>query len=144
MGTFYATFLSLSILTTLLALHLCPSTAADISYPDVPVANRPLNNFTFSPGTLIIPMANHQTENVNVPNKCVAGLFNLHVYGFLVRLLYANVPLYWAIRGNKEYNGVDFSAVVARVCSHITLETFFFFWLCHVRLNISPFSFSTD
>ncbi|MDG1399075.1 MAG: hypothetical protein P8P88_11880, partial [Polaribacter sp.] len=58
---------------------------------------------TFDSGTLIIPMDNSLQAS--------GGDFNLKVYGLIVHLLHADIPLKWSIASNKSKNGKDFSAI---------------------------------
>lgn len=58
-------------------------------------------------GSLVIPMDN-TLQNVG-------AVFNLKSYGAVERLLWAGVPVKWAIQQGKAKDGVDFTATAARI-----------------------------
>jgi len=41
--------------------------------------------------------------------------FNFNAYGFVVRLLHADIPVYWAIAAGKEKDEADFSALASEI-----------------------------
>ncbi len=57
-------------------------------------------------GSLVIGMDNS--------TQAVPGRFNLKSYGLVNKLLQAGIPVKWAIRSGKLYNGIDFTATVQR------------------------------
>ena len=61
---------------------------------------------TFEPGSLIIPMdTDYQDE----------GMFR--AYGLVYQLRSNDVPVRWAIRGDKDHEGTDFSAAATDLAS---------------------------
>jgi len=88
------------ILPSVVAVCRKSGTSPDLPYP-------PSTMKTFQPGTWIVPMDNKQSDS--------KGNFNLAAYGFLYRCLWADVPVYWIIKGCKEVDGVDFTASVRKV-----------------------------
>jgi len=75
------------------------------SSPDLPYP--PSTMKTFQPGTWIVPMDNKQYDS--------NGNFNLAAYGFIYRCLWADVDVYWIIKGCKGVDGVDFTASARKV-----------------------------
>jgi hypothetical protein len=105
-------------LTLAVAFLLCATLALAQVYPDLPPPSgeqRPTNMLAFSVGSLIIDMGDRQIENTYVADQTLQGEFNLKVYGYAVRLLHSNIPLYWAIAANKPKDGVDFIAQSHRI-----------------------------
>ena len=58
---------------------------------------------TFPIGTLVVAMDNILQED--------EGDFNEYSYGLIVRLLYEDIPVKWAISSNKLKDGIDFDEV---------------------------------
>ena len=58
-------------------------------------------------GSLVIPMDNDKQN--------IGAVFNLKAYGAVVRLLWDEVPVRWAIRAGKAKDGFDFSATAQRI-----------------------------
>jgi len=58
-------------------------------------------------GSLVIPMDNTLQGS--------GSLFNLRAYGMVERLLWAGIPVKWAIMPGKAKDGVDFSATAQRI-----------------------------
>ncbi|HYO64114.1 MAG TPA: right-handed parallel beta-helix repeat-containing protein [Pyrinomonadaceae bacterium] len=58
-------------------------------------------------GSLVIPMDNSL--------QAIGAPFNLRAYGLVERLLWAGVPVKWAIAAGKAKDGVDFTATAARI-----------------------------
>lgn len=58
-------------------------------------------------GSLVIPMDNTLQAS--------GGLFNLRAYGMVERLLWAGIPVKWAIMPGKVKDGVDFTATAQRI-----------------------------
>lgn len=110
-----------SLLFLLLSVVFCSLVVDDVTaqiFPDVPPPSgqtRPPNMLPFKAGSLIIDMGDRQIEGTSVHGKSVAGLFNLHAYGYAVHLLHNGVPLFWAIRSNKAMDEADFTASTQRV-----------------------------
>ena len=69
----------------------------------------PPNIESFDIGALVIPMDN------NYQNLGSVSDFNLKAYGLITRLLYANIPLKWAIKSGKVKDGIDFTALTRQV-----------------------------
>jgi len=83
-------------------LAVCKKTG---SSPDLPYPPSIMKKF--QPGAWLIPMDDKQTDS--------KGNFNLAAYGFIFRCLWADIDVYWVIRGCKEVDGVDFTASVRKV-----------------------------
>ncbi|HEX8293229.1 MAG TPA: hypothetical protein VF570_15820, partial [Pyrinomonadaceae bacterium] len=58
-------------------------------------------------GSLVIPMDNTLQAS--------GGLFNLRAYGMVERLLWAGIPVKWAIMPGKAKDGTDFTAAAQRI-----------------------------
>eukprot|EP01088_Endostelium_zonatum_P022103 TRINITY_DN91_c0_g2_i1.p1 TRINITY_DN91_c0_g2~~TRINITY_DN91_c0_g2_i1.p1 ORF type:complete len:939 (-),score=172.36 TRINITY_DN91_c0_g2_i1:111-2927(-) len=78
-----------------------------LNAPDLPGFQ---SNFrTIPAGSLIIPMdPSTQTLDTNT------GFISLLPYGLVIRTLYSNVSVSWAIATGKQLSGADFSAVTSR------------------------------
>jgi len=127
--------------------------SAQTYFPDLPAGgSRPPSYVKFAAGSLVIDMGTKQIENTSINATSVANLFNLYAYGnfsrvffkktifssplgftfssfkgFAVRLLHANVPLYWAIASNKAKDAVDFTAMSQRVRALRLIDLLCFF-----------------
>jgi uncharacterized repeat protein (TIGR01451 family)/fimbrial isopeptide formation D2 family protein len=92
-----------ALLLGLLAL-VRPLAAQDLPNP-------PPNFQVIPAGSLVIPMDNAlQNEG---------ALFNLRAYGLASHLLNNDIPLKWAIRTGKAKDGVDFTAMAARIAPDV-------------------------
>lgn len=67
----------------------------------------------FNSGSLIIAMDNDKQGSATGCSN--SEPFNLRAYGLAVRLLYANIPLKWAIANKTNKDGADFSANATRI-----------------------------
>jgi len=76
--------------------------------PDADLASPPANIELVEAGSLIIPMDN-DLQNAGL------SYFNIRSYGMIQRLLYADIPVKWAIRSGKGKDGVDFTAYAQRI-----------------------------
>jgi len=91
---FVATLLSL-VVPALLPPHVEAQNAGGATLELIPA------------GSLVIPMDNTLQAS--------GGLFNLKSYGAVERLLWAGVPVKWAIATGKAKDGIDFTATAQRV-----------------------------
>jgi hypothetical protein len=80
-------------------------------FPDLPCANRPLNLEEFSSCTVLVPLdfATHVgTPSLWGQSIGSQAVFNLKVYGLIVKTLWSDIPLRWIIKSRKRHGDVDF------------------------------------
>lgn len=87
---------------------------------DPDLANPSANVELIEAGSLIIPMDN-DLQNAGL------AYFNIRSYGLPHALLYADVPVKWAIRSGKGKDGVDFNAYAQRILPTVGVANNFAF-----------------